>query len=93
MEDNEYQEIIISEKELQKKFKDKIIETINYIKDFSEYDVLSYFYWEYKICYGEEKQENNIVFKSLKVMYLQVLFSCCKNNTNTKKLNEKILKK
>ena len=39
--------------ELQEMFKNKIIEMINYIKDYSAYEVLSYFYSSYKMCLGE----------------------------------------
>lgn len=79
--------------DLQSKFKNKIIEVINYIKEYSVYDVLSYFYFNYKISYGEENSRDERWMKSQKIMYLQILYSCIDgSNSNTKNLEEKDLK-
>ena len=79
--------------DLQSKFKNKIIEVINYIKEYSVYDVLSYFYFNYKISYGEENSSDDRWMKSQKIMYLQILYSCIDgSNSNTKNLEEKDLK-
>ena len=79
--------------DLQSKFKNKIIEVINYIKEYSVYDVLSYFYFNYKISYGEENSRDERWMKSQKIMYLQILYSCIGgSNSNTKNLEEKDLK-
>lgn len=79
--------------DLQCKFKNKIIEVINYIKEYSVYDVLSYFYFNYKISYGEENSRDERWMKSQKIMYLQILYSCIDgSNSNTKNLEEKYLK-
>lgn len=79
--------------DLQSKFKNKIIEVINYIKEYSVYDVLAYFYFDYKISYGEENNRDERWLKSQKIMYLQILFSCIDgSNSNAKKLEEKDLK-
>ena len=43
--------------ELQIDFKNKIVEIVNYIKNFSMYDVLAHFYWEYKISFGNEEEK------------------------------------
>lgn len=79
--------------DLQSKFKNKIIEVINYIKEYSVYDVLSYFYFNYKISYGEENSRDERWMKSQKIMYLQILYSCIDgSNSNTKNLEEKDVK-
>ena len=39
--------------QLQNEFKNKIVEIINYLKKFSAYEVLAYFYSNYKFSYGE----------------------------------------
>ena len=79
--------------DLQSKFKNKIIEVINYIKEYSVYDVLSYIYFNYKISYGEENSRDERWMKSQKIMYLQILYSCIDgSNSNTKNLEEKDLK-
>ena len=79
--------------ELQDKFKSKIMEIINYIREYSAYDVLAYFYFYYKISYGEENNRDEKWLKGQKIMYLQILFSCIEgSNSNTKKLEEKDLK-
>ncbi len=62
--------------ELQIEFKNKINEIINYIKNFSMYDIFSYFYFEYKSSYGENIHRDEIWLKSKKILYLQILFSC-----------------
>lgn len=62
--------------ELQSEFKNKIKEIINYIKEFSIYDILSYFYFEYKSSYVEDVPRDERWLKSKKILYLQILFSC-----------------
>lgn len=80
--------------ELEISFKNKIMEVINYIKKFSAYDVLSYFYFDYKISYGEQENKDDRWLKSKKIMYLQILFSCIdKSNSNTQELKEIDFKK
>lgn len=80
--------------ELENNFKNKIIEAINYIKQFSAYDVLSYFYFDYKISYGEQENKDNRWLKSKKIMYLQILFSYIdKSNSNIQELKEIDFKK
>ena len=80
--------------EIQNKFKNKIIEVINYIKQYPVYDVLAYFYFGYKISYGETDDKDKRWLESQKIMYLQILFSCIEEkNSNTKKLQEKDLKR
>lgn len=79
--------------ELQDKFKSKIMEIINYIREYSAYDVFAYFYFYYKISYAEENNQDERWLRSQKIMYLQILFSCIDgSNSNTKKLEEKDLK-
>lgn len=71
--------------EVQSQFKSKIIEILDYIKDFSSYDIFSYFYFDYKVSFGQkEETRDSRWLKSQKIMYLQILFSCindkkCKN--------------
>lgn len=74
--------------ELQIDFKNKIVEIINYIKNFSMYDVLAHFYWEYKISFGNEEEKDERWLKSIKLMYLQILFSCFDKSDHTKELKE-----
>lgn len=74
--------------ELQIDFKNKIVEIINYIKNFSMYDVLAHFYWEYKISFGNEEEKDERWLKSIKVMYLQILFSCFDKSDHTEELKE-----
>lgn len=74
--------------ELQIDFKNKIVEIINYIKNFSMYDVLAHFYCEYKISFGNEEEKDERWLKSLKIMYLQILFSCCNKSADSEKLEE-----
>ena len=62
--------------ELQVEFKNKINEIINYIKQFSMYDIFSYFYFEYKSSYGEDVHRDERWLKSKKILHLQILFSC-----------------
>ncbi len=79
--------------ELQDKFKSKIMEIVNYIREYSSYDVFAYFYFYYKISYAEENNQDERWVRSQKIMYLQILFSCIDgSNSNTKKLEEKDLK-
>ncbi len=79
--------------ELQNKFESKIMETMNYIRDYSAYDVFAYFYFYYKISYAEENNRDERWLKSQKIVCLQILFSCIEgSNSNTKKLEEKDLK-
>lgn len=83
-----------TEEELQNEFKNKIIEIIDYIKEYSAYGVLSYFYNCYKMSYGETDNKDERWLKSKTIMYLQILFSCIEeNNSNPKGLQEKDLKK
>lgn len=80
--------------ELENGFKNKIEEIINYIKIFSVYDVISYFYFEYKVSYGEQVNKDERWLKSKKIMYLQILFSYIdKRNSKIKEVKEKDLKK
>lgn len=80
--------------ELENSFKNKIIEVINYIKNFSVYDVLAYFYFDYKISYGEKENKDERWLKSKKIMYLQILFSCIeRSNSNVQELKEIDFKK
>ena len=74
--------------ELQIDFKNVIIEVLEYIKKYSMYDVLAYFYWEYKISFGDEGEKDERWLKSLKIMYLQILFSCCNKSTDPDKLEK-----
>ena len=74
--------------ELQIDFKNIIIEILEYIKKYSMYDVLAHFYWEYKISFGDEEEKDERWLKSLKIMYLQILFSCCNKSTDSEKLEE-----
>ena len=74
--------------ELQIDFKNKIVEIINYIKNFSMYDVLAHFYWEYKISFGNKEEKDERWLKSLKIMYLQILFSCYNKSADSEKLEE-----
>ena len=74
--------------ELQIDFKNKIVEIVNYIKNFSMYDVLAHFYWEYKISFGNEEEKDERWLKSIKVMYLQILFSCFDKSDHTEELKE-----
>lgn len=74
--------------ELQFGFKNKVIEIINYIRKFSMYDVLAHFYWKYKISFGNEEEKDERWLKSLKIMYLQILFSCCDKSVETEELEE-----
>lgn len=79
---------------LQDEFKSKVIQVINYIKKYSLYDVLAYFYSDYKISYAKEYNRDERWSKSQKIMYLQILFSCInESNANTKKLNKCNLEK
>lgn len=73
--------------ELQEMFKNKFKEVINYIKDYSPYHVLAYFYSNYKFCLGEEEGETQRFAESKKIMYLQILFLCI---TGDDSKNEKI---
>ena len=50
--------------ELQNKFESKIMETMNYIRDYSAYDVFAYFYFYYKISYAEENNRDERWLKS-----------------------------
>lgn len=87
-------EKFIKAEELQKMFKNKIIETIDYIKDFSAYDVFSYFYSNYKMCLGETDGRDIRWDESKKIMYLQVLFLCMNNyESNNKEIEKKDLEK
>lgn len=79
---------IPTNEELQIDFKNKIVKIINYIKNFSMYDVLAYFYWEYKISFGNEEEKDERWLKSIKLMYLQILFSCFDKSDHTKELKE-----
>lgn len=74
---------------LQEMFKNKIIEIIDYIKDFSIYEVLSYFYSNYKMCLGEMDAKDKRWNESKKIMYLQILFLCINNYESTNKEIEK----
>ncbi len=73
-----------NEEQVKYEFKSKISEILDYIKKFSIYDVLVYFYFDYKISYGEMNTKDERWLKSKKILYLQILFSCvgsrkCKN--------------
>lgn len=75
--------------ELQEMFKKKFEEIINFIKDYSPYHVLAYFYSNYKMCLVEENDKTQKFLESKKIMYLQILFLCT-NDGESK--NEKIEK-
>lgn len=80
--------------ELEKNFKNKVIKIINYIKKFSGYDVLSYFYFGYKSSYFQAENRDERWLKSKKILYLQVLFSCIdKSSSDYQKLQEKDFEK
>lgn len=74
--------------ELQIDFKNTILEILEYIKRYSIYDVLSHFYWDYKISFEDRKEKDERWLKSLKIMYLQILFSCCNKTDNFEKLEK-----
>lgn len=74
--------------ELQIDFKNTIMEILEYIKRYSMYEVLAYFYWDYKISFVNEEEKDKRWLKSLKIMYLQILFSCCNQIANFEKLEE-----
>ncbi len=76
--------------ELQVEFKNKINEIINYIKQFSMYDIFSYFYFEYKSSYGEDVNRDERWLKSKKILHLQILFSCInESDFRSKKIQQK----
>lgn len=76
--------------ELQVEFKNKINEIINYIKQFSMYDIFSYFYFEYKSSYGEDVHRDERWLKSKKILHLQILFSCInESDFRSKKIQQK----
>lgn len=76
--------------ELQVEFKNKINEIINYIKQFSVYDIFSYFYFEYKSSYGEDVHRDERWLKSKKILHLQILFSCInESDFRSKKIQQK----
>ena len=74
--------------ELQLEFKNVIEESIKYLENFSMYEVLAVFYWEYKISFGIEEERDERWFKSLKIMYLQLLFLCSDKNNKKIELDE-----
>lgn len=76
--------------ELQVEFKNKINEIINYIKQFSMYDIFSYFYFEYKSSYREDVHRDERWLKSKKILHLQILFSCInESDFRSKKIQQK----
>lgn len=74
--------------DLQLEFKNVIEESIKYLENFSMYEVLAAFYWEYKISFGIEEERDERWFKSLKIMYLQLLFLCSDKNNKKIELDE-----
>ena len=75
-----------NEENIEKKFKNKIIEFVKYVEDFNIYDILSKYYFDYKISY-KDKDRNKKFLLSKKIMYLQALF-CYRENKNKKELKE-----
>ena len=74
-------------------FKNKIVEIINYLKKFSAYEVLAYFYSNYKFSYGEKDNKDDRWLQSKKIMYLQMLFSCIEENGIKEELQKNTLEK
>lgn len=71
---------------LQNKFKEKVIETINYIKKFSRYEVFAYFYFHYKESFVDtEENDTDIWSRNRKILFLQILYSCTNKIHITKK--------
>lgn len=60
--------------ELRAEFKNKINEIINYIRNFSMYDVFSYFYFEYKTSYGENVHRDERWLRSKKYCIYRYYF-------------------
>lgn len=79
--------------QLQNEFKNKIVEIINYLKKFSAYEVLAYFYSNYKFSYGEKDNKDDRWLQSKKIMYLQMLFSCIEENGIKEELQKNTLEK
>ena len=87
---------IFDAQELQDEFKSKILETLDFIKNFSEYAVLSNFYYEYRLTYGNMQDSLDEQSgppdqrwpASMKIMYLQILFSCLDNSQSNRIPNE-----
>lgn len=80
--------------ELQEMFKNKITEVINYIKDYAGYNILSYFYSNYKMCLGEVEGKYKRWNEIKKIMCLQILFLCINNHeSNNKEVEKKDLEK
>ena len=79
--------------QLQNEFKNKIVEIINYLKKYSAYEVLAYFYSNYKFSYGEKDNKDDRWLQSKKIMYLQMLFSCIEENGIKEKLQKNTLEK
>lgn len=78
---------------LQNKFKEKVIETINYIKQFSRYEVFAYFYFHYKESFIDtEENDTDIWSRNRKILFLQILYSCTNKIHITKKINTEELK-
>ena len=78
---------------LQNKFKEKVIETINYIKQFSRYEVFAYFYFHYKESFVDtEENDTDIWSRNRKILFLQILYSCTNKIHITKKINTEELK-
>lgn len=78
---------------LQNKFKEKVIETINYIKKFSRYEVFAYFYFHYKESFVDtEENDTDIWSRNRKILFLQILYSCTNKIHITKKINTEELK-
>lgn len=78
---------------LQNKFKEKVIETINYIKQFSRYEVFAYFYFHYKESFVDtEENDTDIWSRNRKILFLQILYSCTNKINITKKINTEELK-
>ncbi|MBF0988350.1 MAG: hypothetical protein HXK68_01470 [Clostridiales bacterium] len=78
---------------LQNKFKKKVIETINYIKQFSRYEVFAYFYFHYKESFVDtEENDIDIWSRNRKILFLQILYSCTNKIHITKKINTEELK-
>ena len=75
-----------NEENIEKEFKNKIIEFIKYADDFNIYDILSKFYFDYKISYTD-KNRNKKLLLSKKIMCLQALF-CYRDNKKKKELEE-----
>lgn len=76
--------------EIQNLFKSEVVELINFLEKFSKYDVLSHYYWEYKISLTQIDKKNEIWLITNKIMYLQILLSCIDDK---KMQNKKIYNK